>query len=123
MRFPISTLAVVAALSVLAAPALLTPAVAQAEMPMTSPADAPAASALQNPAGTNGRVNAVDPATHTVNLSHGQIQSLGWPAMTMDFKVAPAIRLTGLKPGDTVTFTVAKTPEGTYVIDSLKPAQ
>ena len=31
----------------------------------------------------NGVINAVDPAHHTINLSHGSIKALGWPAMGM----------------------------------------
>ena len=34
---------------------------------------------------------AVDPKARTVNLSHGPIAALGWPAMTMDFGVAEGV--------------------------------
>lgn len=69
--------------------------------------------------GTTGRVNAVDAAKRTVNLSHGPIPALGWAAMTMDFGVAPGVNLGSLKPGDTVRFTVVKDAKGVYQIGSL----
>lgn len=67
---------------------------------------------------TTGKVNKVDATKHVVNLTHGPIASLGWPAMTMDFGVAPAVDLSTLKVGDTVSFTVGKA-NSVYVIDSL----
>lgn len=67
---------------------------------------------------TTGKVNKVDAAKHVVNLTHGPIPALGWPAMTMDFGVAPAIDLSTLKVGDTVSFTVGKA-NGVYLIDTL----
>ncbi|HEY0834240.1 MAG TPA: copper-binding protein [Azospirillum sp.] len=70
-------------------------------------------------AGTTGKVNAVDAAKRTVNLSHGPIPALGWAAMTMEFGVAPAVNLGSLKPGDTVRFTVVKDAKGVYQIGSL----
>jgi Cu/Ag efflux protein CusF len=73
--------------------------------------------------GTTGAVNVVDAAKHTVNLTHGPIATLGWPAMTMDFGTAPSVDLSGVKPGDVVAFTVLKTPDGGYLIDTLKPAK
>lgn len=79
--------------------------------------------ALAQVAGTTGTVNAVDAGKHTINLSHGAIAALGWPAMTMDFGTAPAIDLSTVKPGDTVAFTVVKTPDGSYLIDTIKPAK
>jgi uncharacterized protein involved in copper resistance len=36
-----------------------------------------------------GTVNSIDAAAHKVNISHGPISTIGLPAMTMDFAVAP----------------------------------
>ena len=55
-----------------------------------------------------GKVVAVDKANLTVKLAHEAIKSLGWPGMTMDFKVANAAILEGLKSGDAVTFDLGK---------------
>ncbi|PIP00448.1 copper-binding protein [Pleomorphomonas carboxyditropha] len=82
-----------------------------------------ASPALAGDAGTTGKVNAIDAAGRTVNLTHGPIEALGWPGMTMDFAVLPSIDLDALKPGETIAFTVTQTPEGTYAIDSVTPAE
>lgn len=71
-------------------------------------------------AGTVGKVNATDPKARTVNLSHGPIVALGWPAMTMDFGVAAGVDLGAVRVGDMVSFTVARQPNGAYLIDSLR---
>jgi len=109
--------------SAFAALVLLMPAMAFAQTAMTDHGHGQAMSAPRSAPGTTGTVNAVDAKAHTVNLSHGAIEALGWPAMTMDFGVGPAIDLASLKVGDRVAFTVAKTADGGYLIDSLKPAK
>ena len=69
-----------------------------------------------------GTVNAVDVSGHKINLTHGPIPALGWPGMTMDFAVAPAVDLRTLKPGTRVNFTIEQGEGGTYLIQSVKPA-
>lgn len=80
----------------------------------------PAMTAPQSAPGATGTVNAVDAGKHTINLTHGPIPALGWPAMTMDFGVAPSVDLSAVKTGDAVAFTVSQTPEGIYLIDMMK---
>jgi Cu/Ag efflux protein CusF len=46
-----------------------------------------------------GTVDSVDAKAGTISLNHGPVASLKWPAMTMEFKVANASLLQGLKPG------------------------
>jgi len=70
-----------------------------------------------------GTINSVDEAGHKVNLSHGPIPQVGWPAMTMDFAVAPSIDLKAVKPGLRVDFTLDKGPDGMFQIESLSPAK
>ena len=94
----------------------LTVVLAQTHGPSHDPVPTAAA---QTPASA-GKVNAVDARRHTVNLTHDPIPVLGWPGMTMDFGVAPSVDLAAVKPGDTVSFTVSKTPDGIYLIDTLK---
>jgi Cu/Ag efflux protein CusF len=65
------------------------------------------------------QVNAVDPAAHKVNLSHQPIPQIGWPAMTMDFAVAPSVDLTSIKPGSRIDFGMEKGADGMYVIQSI----
>lgn len=69
-----------------------------------------------------GKVNAVDAAQHKVTISHDPIPEIGWPAMTMEFPVAPSIDLEGIKPGSRVTFTIEKGKDGMYQVRSLAPA-
>ncbi len=69
----------------------------------------------------SGVVNSVDAAAHKVNLSHGSIKTLGWPAMTMDFPVSPDADLSGLKPGSKVNFTLVHMKDGTWMVDTIQP--
>ena len=69
-----------------------------------------------------GTVNSVDASGHKINLTHGPIPALGWPGMTMDFTVAPAVDLRTLKPGTRVDFTIEQGEGGMYEIQSVKPA-
>jgi Cu/Ag efflux protein CusF len=75
----------------------------------------------QNEAHGVGKVNTVDPAKHKVNLTHKPIAALQWPAMTMDFAVAPSVDLKDLQPGAQVDFTLQKIPAGGFEIQSIKP--
>ena len=69
-----------------------------------------------------GKVNTVDVAGHKVNISHQAISAIGWPAMTMDFPVAPSVDLSSVKAGTAVTFTLDKDEDGMWQIQSIKPA-
>jgi Cu(I)/Ag(I) efflux system periplasmic protein CusF len=69
-----------------------------------------------------GTVNSVDPAQRKVNLSHNPIPAIGWPAMTMDFPVAPSVDFRGLKPGMRVNFTIERGEGGMYEIRAIVPA-
>ncbi len=84
---------------------------------------APSLGLAQETGGTTGKVNSVDATKHVVNLTHGPIATLGWPGMTMDFGVAPSIDLGTVKAGDSVAFTVVKSANGAWVVDSIKPAR
>ena len=67
-------------------------------------------------------VNAVDAAAHKINLSHQPIPQIGWPAMTMDFAVAPSVDLGSVKPGSRIDFSMEQGAGGMYVIQSIAPA-
>lgn len=70
----------------------------------------------------NGTVDAVDIAGRKVNLNHNAIPAIGWPAMAMDFAVAPSVDLRTLKPGTRVNFMMQRGGDGMYVIQSITPA-
>jgi Cu(I)/Ag(I) efflux system protein CusF len=53
-----------------------------------------------------GVIKAIDTAKGTITLQHEAIPAIGWPAMTMAFKVASPALLTAGKVGDRVRFGV-----------------
>ena len=87
------------------------------------PGDMRMAHAGHNDAHGTGTVNSVDAAQHKVNLSHQPIPEIGWPAMTMEFPVAPAVDLSAIKPGSRVNFTIEKGQSGMYEIKAIAPAR
>jgi Cu/Ag efflux protein CusF len=82
----------------------------------------PMAHGPENDAHGTGTLNTVDPAQHKVNVSHAPIPEIGWPAMTMEFPVAPSVDLKGVKPGTRVNFTIEKGQGGMYEIKAITPA-
>lgn len=72
----------------------------------------------------NARINAVDGSAGKIDLSHGPIPSLNWPAMTMGFRIEDKTLLQGLKPGDQITFELRGEPDkdGNYIITRIQPA-
>lgn len=57
-----------------------------------------------------GIVKAIDTAKGTITLQHQAIAAIGWPAMTMPFKLASPDLLKHVKVGDKVRFTLR--PDG-----------
>lgn len=68
-----------------------------------------------------GVVKAIDTAKGTITLQHEAITSLGWPAMTMPFKVASPELLKAAKVGDKVKFTLHPAGANT-TITAITPA-
>ncbi len=99
----------------------LTTALALAAALFAAPAMAQQGGQGQSVTGT-GTVKKVDAAKHTVNLSHEPIPAINWPAMTMDFAVAPNVDLLNVKPGDQVEFTLVPKPgaQGEYTVTNVK---
>jgi len=69
-----------------------------------------------------GVVKKVDPAKKTANLNHEPIPAIGWPAMSMDFAVAPAVDLSKVQPGRQVDFGLEKGSGSNYTVTSITPA-
>jgi len=105
-----------------AQPALPAPIRAEADAASPRHSDMQMAHAGHNDAHGTGTVNSIDPAQHKVNLSHNPIPEIGWPAMTMEFPVAPSIDLTAIQPGTRVNFTIEQQPGGMYEIRAITPA-
>lgn len=102
----------IAAVAVAAALAITTPVLAD---PGHAAHEAPAAAASQG----TGVIKAIDAKAGSVTIQHGPIAALKWPAMTMPFKITPAL-LQGLKVGQKVSFSV-RVANGAAEIVAIKP--
>ena len=69
-----------------------------------------------------GRIEAIDFTHATVTLAHDPIESLRWPAMTMDFRFLEPTLLQSFKPGQKVIFEIAEESSGEFVIVRIQPA-
>jgi len=68
----------------------------------------------------NGTITALNAANHKITFDHGPIPAIKWPAMTMEFAVAPSVDLAKLKTGDKVNFTLSGSGN-TYTVQSISP--
>ena len=120
------TLAALLATTSLAACGRKTEAPAAPAAPAPAAATAPAAS--NDMAGMDmapadkmakgvGVVTAIDKTSGTITLDHEAIPDAGWPAMTMGFKIAPAL-LDGMSVGDKVAFDL-KLRDGAGEVTSI----
>ena len=66
-----------------------------------------------------GNVVSVSVAKTSIILKHEPIAALGWPAMTMNFKVASKVNLGEFNKGDKVQFILNKESDE-YVISAIK---
>ena len=70
-----------------------------------------------------GTIKAVDEKTGKLNIAHGPISSLNWPAMTMDFQVRDKSMLKGLAAGQNIDFDVVQQSPGQFVISRIAPTK
>ena len=68
---------------------------------------------------TRGRIEAL--TADSITLSHEPVPAIGWPAMTMTFRLDPPALAKGVKVGDRVAFGFEQKPEGP-VVRRLAPA-
>ena len=59
----------------------------------------------------------------TINLSHGPITEIGWPAMTMDMKLLEGAEVGEIAAGDTAMMMLEKGRDGVYGIRALMPME
>jgi len=62
---------------------------------------------------SRGRIEQV--TGDSITLSHDPVPAIGWPAMTMTFKLKSAALARGMKTGDSVVFGFSQTPDGPVV--------
>lgn len=70
---------------------------------------------------TEAIINSI--AGNTVNLSHGPIPEIGWPAMTMDLQLIEGVEAGGVEEGQGALITLIKGEDGMYAIRSIKPTE
>lgn len=73
-------------------------------------------------ASDTGTVTAVNAAGRNVTFDHGPIPEIKWPAMKMEFPVAPFVDPSKVKTGDEVRFTVSGSGSS-YTVQSIGPSQ
>jgi Cu(I)/Ag(I) efflux system membrane fusion protein len=59
---------------------------------------------------TSGRIEKLD--SGAITISHQPVPALGWPAMTMTFRVPDSKLIAGYKAGDSVAFAFSQPPQG-----------
>ena len=69
-----------------------------------------------------GKVVAVDAAAGTVEIEHAPIDSLKWPAMTMEFQARDRSVLGAAKPGENVEFELSQGKPGEFVVERITPS-
>jgi Cu(I)/Ag(I) efflux system periplasmic protein CusF len=99
--------------------------------------DAPSASNMPNmpaseqepaggqPAAENrgmGVVQSIDTANGSLTIAHEPIAALGWPAMTMSFKVDKPVLLEGVEAGEHIEFTL-RGRDMSAVVTSIEKAE
>lgn len=80
----------------------------------------PATGAPATPA--DGTVKKVDKNAAKITISHGPLENLGMPAMTMAFRVADPAMLDQVRAGDKIRF-VAERVDGVFTVTKLEAAQ
>jgi Cu(I)/Ag(I) efflux system membrane fusion protein len=67
----------------------------------------------------SGWVDEVNPAERRVRISHGPIEALGWPSMTMVFDARPGVDLSGIEAGQSIRFSLEQEHAGEYVLANV----
>ena len=108
-------------------------AVALSALAMTAPAGAAmdhghgahqmaAAPADAQGALSEGTVKKVDKAAGKITISHGPLENLGMPSMTMVFRAADPSLLDDVKAGDKIRFAADRV-EGVFMVTKLEVAK
>ena len=68
-----------------------------------------------------GTVKALDAKSGSLSIAHGPVDTLKWPAMTMDFLAANSALLADMKPGTAIAFEFVERSPGEWVITKILP--
>ena len=67
----------------------------------------------------SGRVDEVDLEHRRIRVSHGPIDTLGWPSMTMVFDTKPGVDLNSIEVGQDIRFALVQEQAGEYVLEHI----
>lgn len=70
---------------------------------------------------TQATINSIE--GKTVNLSHGPIPEIGWPAMTMDLQLLDEAKVGDVAAGQDALIVLEKGEDGMYAIRALMPME
>ena len=74
----------------------------------------------QKSAAGTGTVIALNAAGKKITFDHAPMPEIDWPAMKMEFPVAPSVDLSKVKTGDKVRFTLTGSGKN-YTVQSISP--
>lgn len=89
-----------------------------------SPSNTNPAAQTAQPSGEvhSGNGDITELSSDSASISHGPVESIGWPAMTMTFQVRSPDMVQGLNVGDPVDFQFQQAGDQ-YVLTSITRAQ
>ena len=67
----------------------------------------------------SGWVDEVDLEHRRISVSHGPIDALGWPSMTMVFDTKPGVDLSSIEVGQDIRFALVQEQAGEYVMEHI----
>jgi len=67
----------------------------------------------------SGRVDEIDFEQRRISISHGPIDALGWPGMTMVFDTKPGVDLSDVILGQDIRFALVQEHAGEYVLQHV----
>jgi membrane fusion protein, copper/silver efflux system len=82
---------------------------------------APPAAVEEHEVRVEGRIESIDIENRSVVISHEPVEALGWPAMTMNFRVDDPNVVTAVREGQRVRFFFEEGPPGSYVVTDIQP--
>jgi Cu/Ag efflux protein CusF len=74
---------------------------------------------MKSASGT-GTAIGLNAAAKKITFDHGPMPDIDWPAMKMEFPVAPSVDLSKIKTGDKVRFTVRGSGKN-YTVQPISP--
>ncbi|MAH83539.1 MAG: hypothetical protein CBB68_04150 [Rhodospirillaceae bacterium TMED8] len=72
-------------------------------------------------ADVDAKINSVDVDGGMLNVTHGPVEALGWPSMTMDLPVTRRVDLSTVKPGDDVTLSLKQGRDKQFRVIGISP--